>query len=421
MSTAGAHEAVAAPTVRLDADAVLRIAADPHRSFSEQAEVIAYAYHQLARGLAQEVGPSDANWFCFAGWTSKAIGESLNLGPASPFWGNLARRLRVPPAFRRSFRRVMIVLLGRAYLQGLSLANRSIFLEMGTFAADLWTPEPRDGYKLAPHDRPAQVFVSSLLQDADPEFLDVAKGLLTEARSTGDGALRTELILGANLALSAFEQCRAQKVLEFVLYRPVRWLFRVWWRVVLHWLTPWREFHRFALYAEPHDRQPPLVRKVEDWWARRYTRRILALETPIGEVAVGAPLSPPDGFEAGAVPPPFQNEQVERLVDRFAGRPMPATCAAAGNWLSYEERMRFIACYFRLYLHVHQLFDRPFTEEHARRLEEMLDDGTLPTTIRDGPGGPGGRPTRWFRLPRAVDPEARALEAFRLEENVEER
>lgn len=70
MSTAGAHEAGSAPTVRLDADAVLRIAADPHRSFSEQAEVIAYAYHQLARGLAQEVGPADANWFCFAGWTS---------------------------------------------------------------------------------------------------------------------------------------------------------------------------------------------------------------------------------------------------------------------------------------------------------------------------------------------------------------
>ena len=318
MSTAGAHAAGSAPTVRLDADAVLRIAADPHRSFSEQAEVIAYAYHQLARGLAQEVGPADANWFCFAGWTSKAIGESLNLGPASPFWGNLARRLRVPAAFRRSFRWVMIVLLGRAYLQGLSLANRSIFLEMGTFAADLWTPEPRDGYKVAPHDRPAQVFVSSLLQEADPEYLEVARRLLAEARATGDGALRTELILGANLALSAFEQARAQKVLEFVLYRPIRWLFRVWWRVVLHWLTPWREFHRFALYAEPHDQQPPLVGKVEDWWARRYTRRILALETPIGEVAVGAPLSPPDGFDAGAVPPPFRNQQVERLVDRFA-------------------------------------------------------------------------------------------------------
>jgi hypothetical protein len=62
-------------------------------------------------------------------------------------------------------------------------------------------------------------------------------------------------------------------VLEFVLYRPIRWLFRVWWRVVLHWLTPWREFHRFALYAEPHDRQSPLVRKVEDWWARPCRRR----------------------------------------------------------------------------------------------------------------------------------------------------
>ena len=410
---------VEAPTVRLDAEAVLRIAADPHRSFSEQAEVIAYAYHQLARGLAQEVGPADANWFCFAGWTSKAIGESLNLGPASPFWGNLARRLRVPAAFRRSFRRVMIVLLGRAYLQGLSLANRSIFLEMGTFAADLWTPEPRDGYKVAPHDRPAQVFVSSLLQDADPEFLEVARRLLTEARATGDGTPRTELILGANLALSAFEQCRAQKVLEFVLYRPVRWLFRVWWRVVLHWLTPWREFHRFALYAEPHDQQPPLVRRVEDWWARRYTRRILALETPIGEVAVGAPLSPPDGFEAGAVPPPFRNEQVERLFERFAGLPMPAAprpgtgcrtrsgCASspATSASTCTSTSCSTGCSPRS------------TPAGWRGCWTTAPFPPPPASARPARGSPD--PV--LPLPRGVDPEAHALEAFRLEDNVEER
>jgi hypothetical protein len=411
---------VLAPTVRLDADAVLRIAADANRTFSEQADVIAYAYHQLARQLAQMVGPVDANWFCFASWTSKAIGQSLNLGPASPFWGNLARRLRVPAPLRSGFRRVMIVLLGGSYLKGLSLANRSIFLEMGTFAADLWTPEPRDGYKVTPHDPPAQAFVSSLLDDADPEFLDTARRLFAEARATVDPTLRSELILGANLALSAFEQARAQKVLEFVLYRPIRWLFRVWWRVVLHWLTPWRPFHRFALYAEPHGQQPRLVQKVEDWWARRYTRRILALETPIGEVAVGAELSPPGGFQASAVPPPFRNPEVRRLFARFAGGPMAGACAPAGNWLSYDQRMHFIACYFRLYQHVHRLFDQPFEAERARCLEEQLDDGPLPQPARVG-RGPNGGWTRFFPLPRLVDPEARALDAVRLEDNVAER
>ena len=51
----------------------------------------------------------------------------------------------------------------------------------------------------------------------------------------------------------------------------------------------------------------------------------------------------------------------------------------------------------------------------------MLDDGTLPSATRVGRGGPGGCPTRWFPLPRAVDPEAHALEAFQFEQNVEER
>jgi hypothetical protein len=53
--------------------------------------------------------------------------------------------------------------------------------------------------------------------------------------------------------------------------------------------------------------------------------------------------------------------------------------------------------------------------------EEMLDDGTLPTATRVDRSRARGRPTRWFPLPRAVDPEARALEAFRLEGNVEAR
>jgi hypothetical protein len=239
------------PTVSLDATKVLRIAANPERSVSQEAEVIAYAYSQLARGQAQKVGGRDANWWCFATWASKAIGENLNLGRASPFWGNLSRRLKVPgplrQAFREAFRGAVIFLLGGSYWKGLSLANRSIFLEMGSFAADLWSEPRRDGYHVEPKEQPAQQFISSLLAEAKPEYLAAAKRLFLEAQRTTDEALRSELILGANIALAAYEQARAQKLFEFVLYRPVRWLLRVSWRTVLHWLAPWRPFHRFEL------------------------------------------------------------------------------------------------------------------------------------------------------------------------------
>ena len=58
-----------APTVSLTADDVLRIAANTERSLPREAEVIAYAYHQVAADLVRQVGDRDSNWFCFAKWT----------------------------------------------------------------------------------------------------------------------------------------------------------------------------------------------------------------------------------------------------------------------------------------------------------------------------------------------------------------
>jgi hypothetical protein len=418
------------PTVSLDADEVLRIAANAKRSLSLEADVIAYAYHQLARGLAQEVGGHDDNWYCFATWTSKAVGVSLNLGPSSPFWRNLALRLKVPPPLQQGLRRVMIILLGDTYLRGLSLANRSIFLEMGSFAADLWSARPQDGYQVEPQEQPARRFISSLLADADDEYLAIAKQLLTEARSTSpDSPLHSELILGANVALSAYEQARAQKVLEFVLYRPIRWLLRVSWRATLHALTPWRQrpFERFKLYAEPHQQQPPLVRALEDWWARSYTRHVLALQLPIGDIPVGRCLKSPVGFDPEAIPPPFRNERVRKLVSDFGGASLGDTCPGTRNWLSYPERMRFIVCYFRLHQRVRQLFDPPYDAEVERRLADELDEGTIPSpeaepAAQPTASGTSTRPrARFFPLPRSANPEARDLEAVQLDRNVRSR
>jgi hypothetical protein len=416
------------PTVSLDATKVLQVAANPERSFSLEAGVIAYGYSQLARGQAQKVGGRDANWWCFATWASKAIGENLNLGRASPFWENLARRLKVPArlrqAFRQAFRPVIILLFGGSYLKGLSLANRSIFLEMGSFAADLWSEPRRDGYHVEPHEQPAQQFISSLLAEAKPEYLVAAKRLYLEAHATTDEALRSELILGANVALAAYEQARAQKLFEFVLYRPVRWLLRVSWRTVLHWLTPWRPFRRFELYTEAHKLQSWPVKALEDWWVRRSTRRVIAIDTPIGEIRVGQRLQPPDAFEPRAVPPPFRNQQVKDLLTEFAGQELGNSCHGTRNWLSYAERMHFIACYFRLYQHVHELFEAPFDPAMEQRLLAQLDKGMLPEPepLDSSTLTPFGERTwRRFRLPRFVDPQARDLEAVRLERNIESR
>ena len=69
-------------------------------------------------------------------------------------------------------------------------------------------------------------------------------------------------MLGANIALSAYEQARVQPALELVFYRPVRWITRVSWRLPFYVIarTP---FNKYAIYTEPHDSQPALVRWLE--------------------------------------------------------------------------------------------------------------------------------------------------------------
>ena len=209
-----------------------------------------------------------------------------------------------------------------------------------------------------------------------------------------------------------------------MLYRPVRWLLRVSWRTVLHWLTPWRPFHRFDLYAEPHKLQSRPVRAVEDWWVRRATRRAIAIDTPVRTIRVGQRLQAPDAFEPGAVPLPFRNQQVRDLLTEFSGQGIGNACDGTRNWLSYPERMRFIACYFRLYQHIHELFKAPFYPAMEQRLLDQPDKGSLPEPEPDDSETPiprGGLPWRRFRLPRFVDPQARDLEAVRLDRNIEPR
>ena len=371
------------PTVALDADAVLRIAANPERSFSREADVIAYAYHQLALTLAQKVGHRDANWFSFATWVSKAIGQSLNLSPTSSLWGHLAQRLHVPRPLQQIFRRVLIWLLGGSYLRGLSLANRSIFLEMGTFAADLWSPQPRDGYKVEPHEQPAREFISSLLAEADPEYLVTAKRLLSEAKSTDNDLLRSELLLGANMALSAYEQARAQKVLEFVIYRPVRWLLRVSWRSALHWLTPWRPFHRFPLYAESHGQQSRPVRALEELVGAKPTlstslrsklrtaRSVSALRCPSHRSSTHRQIPPPS---------PERTRGQKGLLVEFAGSSVRGRlyCPPGTGW-AFEERMRFIACYSVSTSMFLRCLTHRIEQSLAQQLCDELHEGELPS------------------------------------------
>ncbi|MGP3933921.1 hypothetical protein [Nonomuraea sp. KM88] len=403
----------------MTADDVLRIAAYKDRSPALEAMVIAHSYHRVAGDLAAHLGRDATNWYCYATWTSKAVGESLDLSPGSPFIEDVGRRLGVPQRFMRVFRAALLTLLGPSYRLGLALANRAIFLETASLAVNLWNDTPDRYLKVSPESGLTPTpprFLTDLLADADERYLKDAAQLLVEAREATDPADRAELMLGANIALSAYEQARAQKALELVLYRPVRWLTRVSWRSLRSLVTR-RPFPRFRLYSARHEDQPWLTRLLESAWSSLYTRHMFAVRTPLSDVKVGRPLTAPAGVDLAEVWAPIRNEKVRKLAEEFITEDQEASMAGVADWVSYRDRMRFIVSYFRVYQTVSALYDAPFAKEISEGLAEEMKRGLVPQAVGDMfAGNPGlGRPRGVYRYPSETDPDAYEMEHFDFE------
>jgi hypothetical protein len=454
MGLAHAHEDEHdAPEIRraLTMDDVVRIAIYKDRSPDHEAKVVALGYHQLATDLGVHLGKDVNTFYSFATWGSKAVGEQLDLTHRSPFWTDVCDRLKVPKRFRRPLRRLALMLLGDSFQLGLSLANRAVFLETASLGADLWrtTGDYRWQVRTSPsrerpfHDvladgrlpvevrRPA--FLTGLLGPAKEEYLDAVVRLLTEAKHTDDPARRAELVLGANVALVAYEQSRCQPVLQLVFYRPVRWMFRVSWRSLRSRLTG-RDFRRFWIYTAPHHSQPAIVRWAERVWATLYTKHVMSMRTPLGTARLGKPLRPPYGVDADLIRVPIQHPEVRRLVDRFVPDKERAT-AGVTDWLDYRERMRYIVTYFRLYHTASELLDPPFAPPTADALEADMWRGEVPPPVKEWyekkievherrtarRGVRGFILRRLYRSPVACDPDAAELADLDLKEFISER
>ncbi|NUS07804.1 MAG: hypothetical protein HOV97_35150 [Nonomuraea sp.] len=410
-------EQALAPDTPVTADDVLRIAACKDRNPALEAMVIAYAYHRVAGDLAQHLGQDATNWYCYAKWTSKAVGESLDLTPGSPFLTGFGDRLRVPARLRRLFRATLLTLLGPSYQLGLALANRAIFLETASLAANLWNGTPDCYVKVSPESENTPMppeFLSGLLEEADERYLRDAALLLAEARAASDPDERAELMLGANIALSAYEQKRAQKALELVLYRPVRWLTRVSWRSLRSLVTR-RPFPRFPLFSARHEDQPWLTRVLEDKWASLYTRHLFAVRTPLSDIKVGTALTPPPGVDMARAWRPIQDERVRKLAEEFIPDDVEAATAGVANWVSYPDRMRFIVAYFRTYQRVRALYDLPFESEVTAALRAEMGRGALPEPLQGQAEAdrllPGMRRRR-YAFPEETDPDAYEMARF---------
>ena len=129
--------------------------------------------------------------------------------------------------------------------------------------------------------------------------LRTAYSLLSQATSASEPA-RSELMLGANIALSSYEQARVQPALELRLLPPGQMGPASILANAL--LLPHRQLAcRYSFYARPHQEQTPAMQSIEDCWVRMYSKT-LWLKTAVGTVALGRPLDPPTGTAHPAAP-----------------------------------------------------------------------------------------------------------------------
>jgi len=324
--------------------------------FAEAFE-IAHQYNRISQALsAGQLAGDDLNWCGFAQWSSRAVAVELLLDTNAGLKRELSRRYFVLLVAEPLFRLFMLTLLGRSYGLGLSIANRSIFVEMASFHTNVLSGATEPAIlQVTPPDR-----YSKLLDDLGDEgrqLLRTAHRLMSEAKSA-TGQLRSNLILGTNIALSAYEQKRVQPALELVFYRPIRFILRVSWRLPYYyiWRCTWK---RLRIYEERHEDQPRVVRQIEGWWVRMYSRT-LSLRTAIDTISLGRQMLIPQGYNAPLLrsASTFVPEEVSELVLRY-GPPDPANVRGVSNWLVYEERMRFIVAYFMAYQQIRQMFDEP--------------------------------------------------------------
>jgi hypothetical protein len=200
----------------------------------------------------------------------------------------------------------------------------------------------------------------ALLTDLGNDGLDLlrrARELLRQARSVS-GPLRSELILGASIALSAYEQGRVQPALEYVFYRGPRWCLQVSWRMPYYYVRRMTD-KREDFYLAPHNKQSRIMQRIEDRWVRMYSRS-LWLKTAVSTIMLSKPLITPPGGNRSLLRPAatFESQDVRELVQQY-GPPDATKLTGVANWLDYNERMHFIVTYFMLYQQIQKMFEEP--------------------------------------------------------------
>lgn len=328
---------------------------------------ITQAYHELARTMAEQVGPG-ANWCVFATWASKQAGQTIRqedvlraVGAASAHgarlidrlpaaWG-LWWRIGLPSVMAAGVPMLRLAAL-RAALDHASDAiargNLKVFAEIGREFARFLASCGRDETYLVDH---IDDFCASLHPGEPPYGQDLLRRAFRHyyrARFATDGKMRAELMYLANLEIGLHEQTRLQpEILEALdalwqvaaeVAAEMEETGRAWWRAIE------RGRAQFTAAAAAAGR-------------RVLTEMMMTLDLPDGRLRLGADLV----LNYPPVLRSLTQPELRQLITQIDATPSGLSASGANDWANLDERMHFISEMFRAYHNNARLLEAPFT------------------------------------------------------------
>jgi len=332
---------------------------------------ITLGYYRIAMGMRKLIRGNDVNWFCFGCYASKTAGQALRheLVPKQ-----LKRAiLRIAGYKDRSnyFDLVLNKIPGRntseenllsEVLSDVSLyvseGNYLIFSELAwpysvfidTFAEDL---EP-DREKL---DSFLNQYVDPRpIEEGGQQYLHEAFKAFFTARFETDPKKKAELVLLGNLMTGYHEQIRVQPMIDQGLAAP---------------------FDVFAEKLLPEDEEIDTLleetgKRILDYSRllvlRAFTDMWMAYALPGSKMKLGQDVILPKAFKFPDELVTLENLKTLEIVRRFDKDLDSLSGSAADNWANLNDRMTFLADFFRSHQRYSPLFNPPFSEKQMRSI-----------------------------------------------------
>lgn len=329
---------------------------------------ITQLYHRIALDLTVLLGAQDVNWFGFACRASKTAGSSIRredspvVRPAARF---VLKRLPAPLLDRirtwRIVRRMDAAL--DAVSERIAEGNRLIFSEIGpVFVRLVEACATRHTYCPADLQRVVATLAPGASEAGGQDLLRGAVTAYYEAAFETHPKRRAELVLLGSLKIGLHEQIRVDPIIDEALDRPMADLVAA--------LAPWLSRLPRSWHAEER------ARSIVCRHARRLvTARIMRIRLPYGDLRLGDDL--PELPAKRLFPDLLATLEHPELVELFQRFDRGARTRAI-DWSELDDRMRYIANFFRSRQKSLELFEPPFLfEQQSAIVAGRVPEGPL--------------------------------------------